>query len=327
LSIKLLTRPSLLQRGSFLLNSMNNFVGRDIVSINNLTKLEIVKILKKADDLKRRPKPNLLNGQVLGTCFFEPSTRTRLSFETAMHKLGGRVVGFSDSGNTSVKKGESLEDTIKVIGGYVDALIIRHPLAGSAATAARATNKPVINGGDGANQHPTQTLLDLLSIKECQNRLDNLHIALVGDLKYGRTVHSLAQALAHFNSTLYLVSPKGLQMPKAIINNLKQKNIQFYCHQNILNVLPKVDIVYLTRLQKERFTKNSDYQNVKNTTVLTKKMLQIAKSNLRVLHPLPRLNELDKQIDNTKHAYYFEQAGNGVYVRQAVLGLVLGKLT
>lgn len=289
--------------------------GRDIISINELSANEIIHILKIAWALKKRPQPNLLNGLVMGSCFFEPSTRTRLSFETAMQKLGGRVIGFADPGVTSVKKGESLYDAIKIIGQYVDVVTIRHPLEGAARRAAEATDKPVINGGDGANQHPTQTLLDLFSIVECQKRIQKLEIALVGDLKYGRTVHSLAQAMTHFKAKIRLVSPVSLQMPEYICAELKDKNIPFTYHEKIEDIISNVDILYMTRIQAERFADPMDYERVKNTFVLKASMLKNAKNNMRILHPLPRVNEIATDVDQTKHAYYFEQAGNGLYVR------------
>ena len=204
-----------------------NLRGRDIISINELSAKEIVHIIKIAWALKKHPQPNLLNGLIMGSCFFEPSTRTRLSFETAMQKLGGKVIGFADPGVTSAKKGESLYDAMKIIGQYVDVIAMRHPIEGAARRAAEATDKPVLNGGDGANQHPTQTLLDLFSIVECQKRLTGLEIALVGDLKYGRTVHSLAQAMTHFKAKIKLVSPATLQLPEYICSELKEKNITF----------------------------------------------------------------------------------------------------
>lgn len=302
------------------------FKGRDIISISELTKPEILHILKHAEILKQKQQPKLLDGYVMGSCFFEPSTRTRLSFETAMKKLGGSVVGFADPGVTSAKKGETLYDSMKIIGQYVDVVAMRHPMEGAARRAAEATDKPILNGGDGANQHPTQTLLDLFSIKECQKKLEKLNIALVGDLKYGRTTHSLAQALINFNARLYFVAPESLQMPDYLCEELKQNKIKFSFHKKIEEVINKVDILYMTRIQGERFADPMEYERVKNVYILKAKMIEKAQSNMRVLHPLPRVNEIATDVDNTKHAYYFEQAENGLYVRQALLGLVLGKL-
>lgn len=303
-----------------------NFLGRDVISISDFSKAEILEVLHNAQVLKKEPQPHLLEGLVMGSCFFEPSTRTRLSFETAMQRLGGRVVGFADPAVTSTKKGETLYDSIKIVGQYVDVIAMRHPLEGAARRAAEATDKPIINGGDGANQHPTQTLLDLFSIQECQHKLNNLEIAMVGDLKYGRTVHSLAQALTHFNARLYFVAPDSLQMPEYICNELKNKGIKFSFHKKIEDVLNKVDVLYMTRIQGERFADQMEYEKVKNVYVLKAKMLDNAKASMRILHPLPRVNEIETAIDKTKHAYYFEQAENGLYVRQAVLALVLGKI-
>lgn len=303
-----------------------NLAGRDIISISNLSKPEIFHILKIAKMLKIKQQPKLLEGKVMGSCFFEPSTRTRLSFETAMQKLGGRVVGFADPAVTSAKKGETLYDAIKIIGQYCDVIAMRHPLEGAARRAAEATNKPVLNGGDGANQHPTQTLLDLFSILETQKTLESLSVALVGDLKYGRTTHSLAQALAHFGARLFFVAPDALQMPNHICDELQTNGITYSLHQKIEDVIKKVDILYMTRIQGERFADLMDYERVKNAFILNASMLNGAKPNMRVMHPLPRVNEIATEIDTTKHAYYFEQAENGLYTRQALLALVLGKI-
>lgn len=303
-----------------------NLVGRDIISIPELSREEILAVLKNARSLKKEPQPKLLENHVMGSCFFEPSTRTRLSFETAMQRLGGRVVGFADPSVTSTKKGETLYDSIRIIGQYVDAIAMRHPLEGSARRASEATDKPILNGGDGANQHPTQTLLDLFTINECQKKLDGLDIALVGDLKYGRTTHSLAQALTHFGAHLHFVAPQSLQMPEYICDELKAKKIKFSLHEKMEDVINKVDILYMTRIQGERFADQMEYQKIKNVFILTAKMLEKVRPNLKVLHPLPRVGEITVDVDTTKHAYYFEQAENGLYVRQALLAMVLGKL-
>jgi len=303
-----------------------NLKNKDIISIKELTKSDILNILEKAQKLKQKPQPKLLSGYVLGSCFFEPSTRTRLSFETAMKKIGGNVIGFADPSITSTKKGESLYDSIKIIGQYVDVIAMRHPLEGSARRAAEATDKPIINGGDGANQHPTQTLLDLFTIKECQGKIEGLKIAIVGDLKYGRTTHSLAQALINFNARLYFVAPESLQMPEHICNELKAKKIIFSKHKNIEEIINEVDILYMTRIQGERFPDPMEYERIKNVYILKESMLNNVKKNMRILHPLPRVNEITADVDNTKHAYYFEQAENGLYIRQALLALTLGKL-
>lgn len=303
-----------------------NFLGRDIISVTELSRSDIVAVLKAAWQLKQHSEPRLLEGQVLGSCFFEPSTRTRLSFETAMQKLGGRVIGFADPAVTSVKKGETLYDSIKIIGQYVDVIAMRHPLEGAARRAAEATDKPVINGGDGANQHPTQTLLDLFSIAETQHKIDHLEIAMVGDLKYGRTVHSLAQALTHFNTKLHFVAPVELQMPEYICNELDEKGIEYAFHEKIEDVIAQVDILYMTRIQGERFPDPLEYERVKNVYILKAAMLGGVKPNLKIMHPLPRVNEITPDVDETPYAYYFEQAQNGLYVRQALLAAVLGKI-
>lgn len=304
----------------------NTLQGKDILSIVELTKQEIEMVLKCAAHLKKNPRPTLLAGNVLGSLFFEPSTRTRLSFETAMQRLGGSVVGFADAGVTSVSKGETMYDTGKIIGQYVDIIAMRHPVEGAPRRLAEATSTPVVNGGDGANQHPTQTLLDLFTIQETQKKLTNISIALVGDLKYGRTVHSLAEALIHFSPTFYFVAPGFLQMPEYILEELQEAGIKFYLKKTIKEVVTKVDILYMTRIQKERFSDITEYEKAKNIYILNTTLLKNVKKNLRVLHPLPRVNEIQPEVDQTPHAYYFEQAQNGLYVRQALLALVLGKI-
>lgn len=300
---------------------------RDIISINDLKREDLLAVLEVATSLKQHPQPDLLKHKVIASCFFEASTRTRLSFETAIHRLGASVVGFSDSNNTSLgKKGETLADTISVISQYVDAIVIRHPQEGASRLAAQFAGKiPVINAGDGANQHPTQTLLDLFTIQESQGSLNNLHIAMVGDLKYGRTVHSLTQALSKFdNNHFYFIAPEALAMPAHILHLLEEKGITYSLHDNIEAVLPKLDILYITRVQKERLD-TSEYANVKAKFILTSHELAAAKSGMKVLHPLPRIDEITTDVDKTSHAYYFQQAGNGIYARQALLALILNK--
>ncbi len=289
----------------------------DLISITDLSKQMIDQILKKAQDLKKKAEPTALKGKVLGALFFEPSTRTRLSFEAAIHRMGGNVIGFSSSEHSSLQKGETFSDTIKVISSYVDALILRHPKEGSARLAADLSDVPVINAGDGANQHPTQTLLDLFTMKEIQNKIHELRVALVGDLKYGRTVHSLALALSHYDARLYFIAPEGLTMPEDICNELKKRGTKFSFHKKIEDVLPRLDILYMTRHQVER-------GSVGEKLRVTYEMLKKAKPHLKVLHPLPRLDELDPKIDNTPFAAYFKQAENGVLVRQAILQSILG---
>lgn len=305
---------------------LNTFTQRDVINISDFSRAEILHILEQTKFIKHNPNPNLLKGSILGSCFFEPSTRTRLSFESAMLKLGGSVIGFSDMHTTSSKKGESLQDSFKMLHHYADILVIRHPLEGSAQLAAEASDVPVINAGDGANQHPTQTFLDLFTLQESQGRLDELSIALIGDLKYGRTVHSLAQALTHFKPRLYLISPQGLEMPKEICTELREKGVKFSFHQSIEEVIDKVDSLYMTRIQEERFINKLEYELIKHSYILKKEHLVNVKPNFKVLHPLPRVFEIDAAVDLTPHAYYFQQAQNGLFTRQALLGMILGKL-
>ncbi len=303
------------------------FRGKSIISINDLNKRGILHILetaRKIESMSRKKKDGLLKGFVMASIFFEPSTRTRLSFESAMRRLGGKVIGFSDPGTSSLVKGETLYDTVKIVERYSDVIVMRHPLEGSARLAAESTEKPVINGGDGANQHPTQTLLDLYSIKKVQGKLSGLKVALCGDLKYGRTVHSLATALSHFNCRLYFVSPPSLKMPPHYLKMLSKKGIEFSEHEKIGEVINDVDVFYSTRIQKERFPDETEYEKVRDVYILTKGMLGKVKKNLMIMHPLPRVNEIDKSIDDTPYAYYFEQSANGVPVRQALLSLVMG---
>ncbi|PIN77961.1 aspartate carbamoyltransferase [Candidatus Woesearchaeota archaeon CG10_big_fil_rev_8_21_14_0_10_34_8] len=300
-----------------------------IVSINDFSRDELIHILetaKKLEKLKNSKKQSLLKNKVVATLFFEPSTRTRLSFESAASQLGAKIIGFADPNVSSAKKGESLHDTIKMVEQYADIIVIRHNIEGAARLAAETTKKPVINAGDGANQHPTQTFLDLFTIKKTQKNITNLNVALVGDLKYGRTVHSLAVALSHFNCRLYFISPEILGMPQSICNVLKKKGIKFSIHKKIEEVIDRVDILYMTRIQKERFGDPVEYQRVKDAYILCADHLKNAKSNLKILHPLPRVNEINIDVDNLKYANYFEQAGNGILVRQAVLSLVAGAI-
>ena len=303
---------------------MNNpLYQQNIISIADLTRSDLELILQTAHSLKQTPQPDLLKNKVVASCFFEASTRTRLSFETAVQRLGGSVIGFDSGGNTSLaQKGETLADSVKVISSYADAFFMRHPQEGAARLASEFTNIPVINGGDGANQHPTQTLLDLFTIYETQGTLDNLNIAFVGDLKYGRTVHSLAQALSLFNCTLFFIAPDALAMPDYILEELNDRSIGYSVHSSIEEVIDSLDILYMTRVQKERFDE-TEYQHMKSSFLLDASMLNNVRDNLKVLHPLPRIDEIDKDVDDTPFAYYFEQAQNGVYARQALLALLL----
>ncbi len=302
----------------------NRFYNRDIISIADFTRADMEQILEVAAGLKQTPRPGLLQGKVIASCFFEASTRTRLSFETAAQRLGGTLIGFADGGNTSAKKGETLADSIKIISSYTDAVVIRHPQEGAARLAAEFSDVPVINGGDGANQHPTQTLLDLFSIRECQGRLDDLTVTFVGDLKYGRTVHSLTQALTHFNATFNFIAPDALAMPDYLLQELDEKGIRWRRAQSIEEVVADTDIIYITRVQKERFDE-TEFKHIASNYVLTNNVLKQAPPHLKVLHPLPRVDEIAVEVDRTPHAYYFEQARNGVFARQALLALILNE--
>ena len=297
---------------------------RSLVSINDYTKKEWISLLDLAEEFEKNPRQNILENYVVATLFFEPSTRTRLSFESAATRLGAKIVGFTDSSSSSVKKGESLNDTILTVSNYSDIIVMRHPREGSARFASEISPIPIINAGDGANQHPTQTLLDLYSIRKTQGTLDNLNIVFIGDLKYGRTVHSLVIALCEFNTTFHLVSPFELKLPSHIKQHIKNNNLKYYQYTELNEVIPKADILYMTRIQKERFLDPIEYEKMKNAYVLKNSMLEKAKDNLRILHPLPRVNEITIDVDANPKAYYFQQALNGVYVRQALLASILG---
>ena len=298
---------------------------RSLVSINDFTKEEYLRILDLAEGFEKQPKQRILEDYVVATLFFEPSTRTRLSFESAASQLGAKIIGFTDAASSSVKKGESLKDTILTVSNYSDIIVMRHPLEGSARFASEVAGVPIINAGDGANQHPTQCLLDLYSIRKTQGTLDNLHVAFIGDLKYGRTVHSNVIALTQFeNITFQLVSPLELKLPSAVKRFIKKKNMTYHQYTDISEVIPKVDVLYMTRIQRERFSDPMEYERVKNSYILNNDMLADAKENMRILHPLPRVNEIDEDVDSNEKAYYFQQALNGVYVRQALLASILG---
>ncbi|MEI6576726.1 MAG: aspartate carbamoyltransferase [Bacteroidota bacterium] len=297
---------------------------RSLVSINDFTKEQQLRILDLAEGFELQPTQKILEDFVVASLFFEPSTRTRLSFDSAISRLGGRIIGFSDTSSTSVKKGESLKDTITMVSGYSDLIVMRHPQAGSARYASEVAGVPVINAGDGANQHPTQCLLDMYSIRKTQGKLENLQIAFVGDLKYGRTVHSLAMALSGFNCTFHLVSPPELKLPSVVKSYIKEKHCQYYQYTDLNEVIPFADVIYMTRIQRERFSDPLEYEKVKNAYILKNEALRHSKDNLRILHPLPRVNEIDVDVDDNPKAYYFQQAMNGVYVRQALVSSILG---
>ena len=295
-----------------------------LVSITDYSKEDILRILDLAEQFEKNPNTRLLEGKLVATLFFEPSTRTRLSFETAVNRLGGRVIGFSDASTSSSSKGESLKDTIKMVSNYVDLIIMRHPVEGAARYASEVASVPVINAGDGANQHPTQTMLDLYSIKKTQGKLTDLTLSMVGDLKYGRTVHSLLMAMRYFNPRYNFVSPPELRIPEQYRTFCKENGIEYHEYEDMNRILNESDILYMTRVQQERFTDPVEYEKVRNTYSLHNNMLEGTKNNLRILHPLPRLTEIAEDVDNNPKAYYFEQAKNGVYARQAVICSILG---
>lgn len=297
---------------------------KSFVSISDYSKSEILNLLDLAKEFEQNPNQDILRGKVIASLFFEPSTRTRLSFESAIMKLGGRVVGFSDANTSSSTKGETLTDTIRTVSNYCDLIVMRHPLEGTAKYACEIASVPVINAGDGSNQHPSQTMLDLYSILKTQNTLENLTITLVGDLKYGRTIHSLIMALSHFNPVFQLVSPFELALPDEYKIFLKNKGIQYSEQTDLKKALGNSDIVYMTRVQKERFSDPMEYEKTKNAYILKKSMLQNTKDTMRILHPLPRVNEISTCVDSSEKAYYFTQALNGVFARQAIICRMLG---
>ncbi len=296
-----------------------------LVSIDQCTKEDILRIIQNAKKFEANPNQRLLEGKVVATLFFEPSTRTRLSFETAVMRLGGNVVGFQDASTTSSSKGETLKDTILMVANYADVIVMRHHLEGAARYASEVTTVPVVNAGDGANQHPSQTLLDMYSIQKTQGTLDNLTITMVGDLKYGRTVHSLIVGMSHFNPTFHFIAPQELKMPEAKLHFCESHQIEYHEHtvfsEEIIN---ETDILYMTRVQRERFTDLVEYERVKNVYILHNKMLENSRPSLRVLHPLPRVNEIAYDVDDNPKAYYIQQAHNGLFTREAILCDVLG---
>lgn len=296
-----------------------------LVSISDFSKEEILELLDNMRYFEANPNRRLLEGKVVATLFFEPSTRTRLSFETAVNRLGGRIIGFSDASTTSSSKGETLKDTIKMVSNYVDLIIMRHYLEGAARYASEVSRVPIINAGDGANQHPSQTMLDLYSIYKTQGRLTDLTITMVGDLKYGRTVHSLLMAMYYFNPTFNFVACDELKMPQEYKDFCELHGIKYTETTDFSeDVINSSDIIYMTRVQRERFTDLMEYERVKNLYTLHNSMLDGSKENVRVLHPLPRVNEISQDVDDNPKAYYFQQAQNGLYARQAIICKVLG---
>jgi aspartate carbamoyltransferase catalytic subunit len=300
-------------------------VCKSLVSIDQCSKDDILRILTNTQKFEENPNQRLLEGKVAATLFFEPSTRTRLSFETAINRLGGRVVGFQDASTTSSSKGETLKDTILMVSNYADVIIMRHHLEGAARYASEISSVPIVNAGDGANQHPSQTLLDMYSIQKTQGTLENLTITMVGDLKYGRTVHSLISGMSHFNPTFHFIAPEELKMPDEQKRACEMNHIQYEEHVSFTeDIINQTDILYMTRVQRERFTDLVEYERVKNVYILHNKMLENSRPNLRVLHPLPRVNEIAQDVDDNPKAYYIQQARNGLFTREAILCDVLG---
>ncbi len=297
----------------------------NFVTIADLDKEKILYLIKSAQEFEKHPNRELLKGKVVATLFFEPSTRTRLSFETAANRLSARVIGFSDAKVTSATKGETLKDTILMVSNYADVIVMRHYIEGAAQYASEIAPVPIVNAGDGAHQHPSQCMLDLYSIYKTQGTLENLNIFLVGDLKYGRTVHSLIMAMRHFNPTFHFIAPKELAMPQEYKLYCKQHNIKYVEHTAFNEkIIADADILYMTRVQKERFSDLMEYEKVKNVYILKNEMLKEARPNMKILHPLPRVNEIDYAVDENPHAYYIQQAQNGLYAREAIICDVLG---
>ena len=298
---------------------------RNFVTIADLSREKILYMIELAGEFEKHPNREILKGKVVATLFYEPSTRTRLSFETAANRLGARVIGFSDAKASSVSKGESLKDTILMVSNYADVIAMRHYIEGAAQYASEVSPVPIINAGDGAHQHPSQCMLDLYTIYQTQGTLENLNIYLVGDLKYGRTVHSLLMAMRHFNPTFHFIAPEELAMPNEYKEYCREKGIRFEEHTELNEeIIADADIIYMTRVQKERFSDLMEYERVKNTYILKASMLVRSKPNMKILHPLPRVNEIAYDVDETPQAYYIQQARNGLYAREAIICDVLG---
>ncbi len=303
---------------------------KDIISMNDMSKEEILNILKiaeKIENTSEEEKLKFLHGKIISTLFFEPSTRTKMSFESAALRLGAEILHFPPLELTSLKKGESFTDTIKMVESYSDVIVVRHPYDGAARLAANTSKKPVLNAGDGSNQHPSQTLLDLCTILKEKGTLNNISIAFVGDLKYGRTVHSLVKALTHFNPKIYFISPEILQMPQYLLDDLDKNNVKYEILKDFRDCLNKIDVFYMTRIQRERFPDIEDYEKVKGVYVINKEnIVGKCKEDMIILHPLPRVDEIATDLDDTKYALYFKQAKNGIPVRQAMIMTVLDKV-
>lgn len=301
--------------------------GRNLIQPEDFSVEEINQILSLSQNIIENPSKysRVCEGKLLATLFYEPSTRTRLSFESAMYRLGGSVVGFSEPNSSSVSKGESLGDTIRTVSCYADVIVMRHPVAGSAEEAAKYTEIPFINAGDGGNQHPTQTLTDLLTIKSLKGNLDNHTIGLCGDLKNGRTVHSLVKAMSRYKGTKFIfISPDELKMPKYIKEAIQEQGHAYYETNNLDEVIGSLDILYMTRVQRERFENQEQYEKLKNYYILNKSKMQNAREDMLVMHPLPRVNEIDAEVDFDERAVYFKQAKYGMFVRMALIMKLLG---
>uniref|UniRef100_A0AB33JDD1 Aspartate carbamoyltransferase n=2 Tax=unclassified Prevotella TaxID=2638335 RepID=A0AB33JDD1_9BACT len=297
----------------------------NFVTIADLTKEEILYLLEMGQEFEKHPNREILKGKIVATLFFEPSTRTRLSFETAANRLGAKVIGFSDAKASSVTKGETLKDTILMVSNYADIIVMRHYIEGAAQYASEVAPVPVVNAGDGAHMHPSQCLLDLYSIYQTQGTLENLNIYLVGDLRYGRTVHSLITAMRHFNPTFHFIAPPELAMPKEYKLYCDEHHIHYVEHEEFNeDIIADADILYMTRVQKERFSDLMEYERVKNVYILRNDMLDKARPNMKIMHPLPRVNEIAFDVDNSPHAYYIQQAKNGLFAREAIFCYCLG---
>ncbi len=307
--------------------SSPSFAGRDIVSVRDFSRREIDHVLDMAEVMEplSRKGSDMLHGRIMATLFFEASTRTRLSFESAMTRLGGTALGFAETKGTSVEKGENLADTVRVVEKYADVLVVRHPLEGAARMAAEFSSVPVINAGSGAEEHPTQALLDLYTMRKELGTIDGLTIGMIGDLRFGRTVHSLAYALSQYKVKLLLISPDILRMRREVLEEVSKK-IDVEESASLKEHLKEMDVIYMTRVQKERFADLQEYEKVKGSYRLIAEDLSKAKKNSIVMHPLPRVDEVDPDVDSSPHAKYFQQVGNGVVLRMGLLGLVLGAL-
>ena len=305
-----------------------SFQKKDVLRISDFSKEEILQLIKQAEkiDSDMAAFNESLKGKILATLFFEPSTRTRMSFQAAMQRMGGSVIGFSDVSTSSLKKGESLPDTLRIVSGYCDVIVMRHPKEGSVAEVAEKATVPIINAGDGSNEHPSQTLLDLYTIMKERDTLENLKVGFIGDLKHGRTVHSLVKAFQHFNPTFYFISPESLKLPESYTDQIKQKKIDFYELTNLLDISKELDVLYVTRIQKERFQNQDEYFESKKGYCIDKSIIAHLKEDAIILHPLPRVDEMDSNLDKFKQSVYFKQSNNGIPLRMALLGMLLGKV-